>query len=192
MSEQKQTVTWEMLVQSAPATKKETFSIQRVNRFERLHCPEPATVTMPDTASLDVARLHASAASLPAGLRVEFMLTMDRKSPAFYITKHATPATHWAVFALHIDPIYGQYTYRELPRQARKWLGRTPWATVLMIAHEVPAWCEVTYPDPCRLERVNLVSDVASLTRANIDPILYGVMVAGRRWAFVPLAEWKL
>jgi hypothetical protein len=195
MGEQKQTVTWEMLVQSvAPSVETaETYTIQRVNRFARQYRPDPPTVTMPAAAAdLDAQRLAASAAALPDGLRVEFVLTMDRKSPAFYITKHATPATHWAVFALHLDPIYGQYTYRELPRNARKWLGRTPWATALMIAHEVPAWCEVTYPDPCQLDRTHLVSDVASIARATIDPILYGVMVAGRKWGFVPLAEWKL
>jgi hypothetical protein len=38
----------------------------------------------------------------------------------------------------------------------------------------------------------NLVSDIAGLTRATIDPILYGVVVSGRQWGFVPLAEWRL
>jgi hypothetical protein len=186
----------DLAMQTAEArvpTATQTYIVNRASRADRMHRPDPPTVTIPAAAAdLDAQRLAASAAALPDGLRVEFILTMDRKPPAFYITKRTTPATHWAVFALHIDPIYGQYTYRALPRNARRWLGRTPWATTLMIAHEVPAWCEVTYPNPGQLDRVNLVSDLASITRATIDPILYGVMVAGRKWGFVPLADWKL
>ena len=61
-----------------------------------------------------------------------------------------------------------------------------------MIAHEVPAWCISTFPDPRRLPVDHLVSDISNHRVRTIDPILYGVMVAGAQWGFVPLASWRL
>lgn len=189
MTEQTKTVTWQTLLANvAPAT--ETYTVRRVPRSERLYIPPPATVTMP--RDLDAERLRDSVAALPAGLRMEFALRIDGRPSAFYLAKHTAPATHWAAFALHIDPIYGEWQNRELPRRARKWLGRTPWATALMIAHEVPAWCISTFPDPRRLPVDHLVSDISNHRVRTIDPILYGVMVAGAQWGFVPLASWRL
>jgi hypothetical protein len=193
MTERTKTVTWDQMVvvETPPA---ETFQARRVTRGERMYTPQPASVTLPPKpVDLDVQRLQASLAALPQGLEAEFTMQVNGKAPAMYIVKRARGVvSHWATYAIHIDPIYGEWQNRDLPRQARKWLGRTPWATVLMIAHEVPAWCMGTYPDPRRVPVNNLVSDIAGLTRATIDPILYGVVVSGRQWAFVPLAEWRL
>jgi hypothetical protein len=190
MSEQTSTVTWQMMtVVDAPSA--ETYQLRRVARGERMYQPPPATVTMPP--DLDVQRLRESLAALPDGLRAEFTMTVNGRAPAMYLTKrNAGVVSHWATFAIHADPIYGEYTGRGLPRQARKWLGRTPWATVLMIAHEVPAWCLSSYADPSRIPVNHFVSDVNNLRVATIDPILYGVIAAGCQWAFVPLAEWRL
>lgn len=190
MTEQTKTVTWEMLLANV-ATPAETYTVRRVARHERMYNPPPAGITLP--RDLDADRLAESIAALPAGLSTEFKLVMPSRVPAFYITKRkAGVVSHWTVFALHIDPIYGEWQQRELPRNARRWLGRTPWATTLMIAHEVPAWCAGTYPDPQRLPADHLVSDVTNLSVRNIDPVLYGVVVAGKHWAFVPLASWNL
>jgi hypothetical protein len=193
MSEQTKTVTWEMLLANvAPSIpEQEPRSVQPVPRAGRLYIPPPAGVTMP--RDLDAERLTASSAALPAGLSMEFSFAVKGRPPAMYVTKTtAGVSSHWATFAIHIDPVYGEWEGRALPRHARKWLGRTPWATVLMIAHEVPAWCMGTYPDTRRLPVAHLVSDIASIARPAIDPILYGVMVSGKRWGFVPLASWRL
>lgn len=190
MTNQTQTITWEKLLANvAPAT--ETYTVRRVtDKAQRLYNPPAPGITMP--VDLDAQRLRESLAALPAGLAAEFTLNVTGRSPAFYLTKHTAPPTHWATFAIHLDPIYGETSRRDLPRAARKWLGRTPWATTLVIAHEVPAWCAGTYPDPQRLPTTHLVSDMSNLRNTNIDPILYGIIVAGRHWAFVPLASWNL
>lgn len=180
------------VVTDAPREEKST--VRRVARNERHFQWPPAGITMPKSPrDLDADRLAASAGALPDGLRMEFAVRMPARSPAFYITKRkGGVVSHWATFALHIDPIYGENTTRQMPRQARKWLGRAPWATLLMVAHQVQAWCAATYPDPRQLPVATFVSDVSNLRAASIDPILYGVMVAGTRWGFVPLAEWRL
>jgi hypothetical protein len=142
---------------------------------------------------IDAERLRESLAALPGDLRAEFTVAIPRKQPAFYIQKRVGEiVSSWSMFALHIDPIYGQWQGRALPRAARKWLGRTSWATCLMIAHEVPAWCLTTYPDPQRIPVMQLVSDIAGITTPAIDPVLYGAVVCGKHWAFVKLAEWRL
>lgn len=190
MSEQKQTITWDQMVvvEAPPAV---TFHNRMVPRSGRFYNPPAAGVTMPP--DLDAQRLQESLAALPAGLKAEFTMQVQGRAPAMYITKRTgAGVSHWATYAIHSDPIYGQWQNRQMPRNARKWLGKTPWATVLMIAHEVPAWCAGTYPNPLSLPVNHLVSDIAGLTRATIDPILYGVVVAGRQWGFVPLAEWRL
>jgi hypothetical protein len=189
MTEQTKTVTWETLL--ANVAQPETYTIRRATRGERLYQSPPATVTMPP--NLDAQHLRDSLAALPDGLRADFTMQVSGRAPAMYVIKRAGGVTsHWATYALHIDPVYGQFAGRELPRHARKWLGRTPWATALMIAHEVPAWCLSSYPDPRTLPVNHLVSDMAGISRATIDPILYGVVAAGQQWAFVPLAEWRL
>ena len=191
------TMTWEILAgvdTAAPAQPvQETYRIQRITRGERrLYTPPPASVTVPKPpADLDLQRLNDSAAKLPDGLKMEFKLKLDGVPDAFYITKQAA-GTHWAVFAMHADPLYGEFTGRDLPKAALKWCGRSPWATIFAIAHEVPAWCERSYPNPKRLPHTTLVSDITGLAAPSVDPILYGVMVAGNWWGFVPLAEWKV
>lgn len=188
------TITWEVLAGVATEAKpaQETYEIRRVTRFERMYTPPAATVTLPPPpADLDLQRLSDSAAKLPDGLRMEFKLKITGLPEAFYITKHQA-GTHWAVFAMHADPLYGELTGRSLPRHALKWCGRSPWATIFAIAHEVPAWCERSYPDPKQLPHTTLVSDITGLAAPNVDPILYGVMIAGNWWGFVPLAEWKV
>ena len=190
MSEQTKTVTWQMMsvVDELPA---ETYIVRHIPRSERMYRSPAATVTMPP--DLDTQRLRASLAALPEGLKAEFTMRVEGRAPAMYITKtSAGVVSHWATYAFHIDPVYGEWRNRELPRKASAWLGRTPWATALMIAHEVPAWCAGTYPDPRNLPVDHLVSDMAGLARPTIDPILYGVVAAGCQWAFVPLAEWRL
>lgn len=191
------TMTWEILAgidTAAPAQPAlETYRIQRITRSERrLYTPPPASVTPVKPAhDLDLQRLNASVTSLPVGLRMEFMLKVNGTPEAFYISKTKT-GTHWAVFAMHVDPLYGELTGRSLPRQALKFCGRSPWATIFAIAHEVPAWCERSYPNPKQLPHTTLVSDITGLAAPSVDPILYGVMIAGAWWGFVPLAEWKV
>ena len=191
MNESTKTITWQTLLANVAPTA-ETYTVRRItNKAERMYNPPPAGITIP--RDLDADRLRESIAALPTGLSMEFKLKIATRTPAFYLTKRTDGlVSHWATFALHIDPIYGENTTRQMPRNARKWLGRTPWATTLMIAHEVPAWCLSAYADPQRLPTAHLVSDVSNLRVANIDPVLYGVVVAGRHWAFVPLAAWNL
>lgn len=199
MTEPLKTVTWQMMTVGAPSApqtvqQEEQLTLRRIQPHERrLYQPPPAGVTMPKPLDIDGERLQQSLAALPNGLRAEFTVTISRKTSSFYIQKSANGrSSTWAVFALHCDPIYGQWQSHTLPRAARKWLGRTPWATALMIAHEVPAWCISTFPDPRRLPVDHLVSDISNHRVRTIDPILYGVMVAGAQWGFVPLASWRL
>ena len=191
------TITWEVLAGVVEDTKpgvpaQKPYEIRRITRAERMYTPPPATVTPVNPAhDLDLQRLNDSASRLPPGVQMEFMLRVNGTPDAFYITKHMAN-THWAVFAMHQDPIYGEYTGRLLPKPALKWCGCSPWATLFMIAHEVPAWCERSFPDPKQLAKATLVSDIVGLSAPTIDPVLYGVMVAGSWWGFVPLAEWHI
>ena len=189
------TITWEVLAGVATDTKpaQQAYQIKRITHSERMYTPPPATVTLPPPpADLDLQRLNDSAANLPEGLRMEFKLKIAGTPEAFYITKNGTPQTHWALFAMHADPLYGNFRMRQMPKHALRWCGRAPWATMFMIAHEVPAWASRSYGDPKNLPHATFVSDISELAPATIDPILYGVQVAGNWWGFVPLAEWRL
>lgn len=195
MSEQTRIVTWEQMAvaQDAPA---ETYTVRRVTRRDDMVCPPPAsTVTLPP-ADLDLQRLKDC--KLPEGLQMEFKLKIPSAPEAFYITKKLKGfESYWAMYAIHADPLYGERGELEMPKDARKFLGRSPWATLMMVAHEVPAWCQSTYPNPATLHFSHLVSDATAFISTRsvmqiIDPILYGVVVAGSWWGFVPLVEWKI
>jgi hypothetical protein len=198
MTEQTKTVTWETLLGNvAPA---ENYTARRVTRGERLYTPQPATTTMPPApADLDLQLLKEC--KLPNGLQMEFKLLIPGAPPeSFYVTKtKGGVSSHWAMYALYADPLYGDLGTLEMPKDARKWLGKSPWATMMMVAHEVPAWCQSTYPNPATLHFSHLVSDATALIHLSrpsvvsiIDPILYGAVVCGRWWGFVPLAEWTI
>lgn len=204
----KQAVTWAMLAgetdtltRTAPPSQ-ETCTVRRLGRYEpRLYRPDPPTITLPPApADLDLQRL--ADCKLPAGLQMEFKLCIPGAPEAFYVTKHPKankPASYWALYAMHVDPLYGDRGSLVLPPAARRHMGKSPWATMMMIAHEVPAWVHSTYSDPTSLHFSHLVSDATALMTFSrpsvmeiIDPILYGVVVSGKWWGFVPLAEWTL
>lgn len=200
MTEQTKTVTWQTLLANvAPA--QETYITKRIGpNTIRRYRPDPPTTTVPQLPTdLDLQRLNAC--QLPAGLQMAFKLCIPTTPESFYIVKHpkGKPASYWALYALHADPLYGDRGSLVMPPDACKHLGKSPWATFMMVAHEVPAWCHSTYPDPTTLHFSHLVSDSTALISFSrpsvvemIDPILYGVVVSGKWWGFVPLAEWTL